>query len=930
MASENAKSGLATWSLGPLVAVFVILFTFTEMFDRAELVTYDQRFRIRNDLFGPPPMDPRLGTIDIDNLSITEEGRYQDWTRDKYSDVVNILAEYDASLIGFDVYFIEPSTKLISEEQVLALSQVNEDNISSLFATADHDENFRQAIARADNVYLAQMIVVSDRLISHHEVAAKMKELTPDDSAALEIVRQNAPVLTVPPQKSTIWRGHTFEPPLELLRNHARGFAYAQTKHDVDGGRRRYPVVYQYDDFLFPSIALLMICDLVQIPIGSVEVTPGEDILLPNAKVGEGEIRDIRIPIDDYGNMNVNWAGRWDDTFAHFPHIGLRWTAERQRKQDLFDRVKALVAVNPSLLRNPRGLPAALAEVGFANQMANRQAVATWFQASGIERAIRADPDLPATDFWKSKGVNTPNDAQTALYDLLLRTNRVADLIAADPSLTHDQVQQSLPDYRPIDVAQSDYLVRSLLVDGAVPDGARPLFFYPYTVYEGQLITPDYVKDKVLFYGLTADGTTDLSVTPFQGSYPMVGIYPNVLNTILQDDFIRSMPRWLDWLIILALGVLITVIVPRFKALTGAAVILSLVLLYILLSFFAFTHAGTWIDMVGPFTTLIIGYLALTIYAYVVKEKEKDFVQGAFGHYLSPAVVDQIMNNPDMINHLGGQERVMTAFFSDIASFSTISECLTPVELVNFINGYLSEMCDIIEFYGGTIDKFEGDAIVAFFGAPVFYEDHAVRATMACIDQQHKLVEMRERWRGKGVLPPALIDLRERWESQERIFAQVRIGITAGPMVVGNMGSKSRTDYTMMGDTVNLAARFESGQKIYGTSIMVNDVIYEQVKEMVEARKLDMIQVMGKEQPVVAYEILDRKGGLSPEMSETLGLYNDGMAAYEAYNFDVAQSLFEKALKITPKDGPSGLYADRCGEYAITPPPDLIFRAETK
>ena len=249
---------------------------------------------------------------------------------------------------------------------------------------------------------------------------------------------------------------------------------------------------------------------------------------------------------------------------------------------------------------------------------------------------------------------------------------------------------------------------------------------------------------------------------------------------------------------------------------------------------------------------------------------------------------------------------------------------------MHFINGYLSEMCDIVEYYGGTIDKFEGDAIVAFFGAPVFYEDHAVRATMSCIDQQHKLVEMREGWRQDGSLPPALVELRKRWESQGRTFAQVRIGITAGPMVVGNMGSKSRTDYTMMGDTVNLAARFESGQKIYGTNIMVNDIIYEQVAEMVEARKLDMIQVMGKEEPVIAYEILDRKGGLSSEMNDTVGLYNDGIAAYEKYEFEVARGLFEQALQITPGDGPCGLYADRCEEYAATPPEDLIFRAETK
>lgn len=271
----------------------------------------------------------------------------------------------------------------------------------------------------------------------------------------------------------------------------------------------------------------------------------------------------------------------------------------------------------------------------------------------------------------------------------------------------------------------------------------------------------------------------------------------------------------------------------------------------------------------------------------------------------------------------------MTAFFSDIASFSTISERLDPVQLVNFINEYLSDMCDVIEDYGGTIDKFEGDAIVAFFGAPIFYEDHAVRACMACIDQQHKLVELRQHWKENG-LPPRLEELREEWEAQGRLFAQVRMGITAGPMVVGNMGSRTRTDYTMMGDTVNLAARFESGQKIYGTNIMINDQIYEQVKDQIEGRKLDLIQVMGKEEPVIAYEVLDRKGALSPEMEETLGLYLQGMEAFDAYNFTGAKVLFEQALEISPKDGPSALYADRCEEFAINPPADLVYRAESK
>jgi adenylate cyclase len=255
---------------------------------------------------------------------------------------------------------------------------------------------------------------------------------------------------------------------------------------------------------------------------------------------------------------------------------------------------------------------------------------------------------------------------------------------------------------------------------------------------------------------------------------------------------------------------------------------------------------------------------------------------------------------------------------------------LTPVELVNFINEYLSDMCDIVEEYGGTIDKFEGDAILAFYGAPVYYDDHAVRGCMACIDQQKRLTEMRDRWDQDRSLPPALQQLRERWEGEGRTFAHVRMGLTAGPMVVGNMGSRSRTDYTMMGDTVNLAARFESGQKIYGTAIMVNEAIYKAVEDLVEARRLDVIQVVGKEEPVTAYEILERKGELPQLAQDVVELYNKGLEFYDRFEFAEAQRLFEQAVDVDPTDGPAALYADRCEDYVENPPTDLVFRAESK
>jgi len=936
MADDKASRERALQlSLGPLVGIVIFLFTWTGMYERAELVTYDWRFSVRNNLFGPPPMNPRLGTIDIDLQSVEVEGRYQDWTRDKYTEVIDLLHEYGARMVGFDMFFIEPSTKLISEEQVQALERIDRGSIDGLFAHADNDEHFRQAIATAGRVYLAQTIVVPHGELDMEDIQRKLEPRTGDQDEALAQIRERSPRLMVDPVESTLWRGFDFDPPLKLLRDAARGFAYAQTVPDVDGVRRRYPLVYQYEDIVFPSLALMMACDYLHVPIDRVEVWPGDRVLLPDANMDRGKARDLVIPIDGYGNMNVNWAGRWEDTYTHYPHIDLRATFQREQARKLLAEIKRQAAADPTMARNPGRMVAALAQAGYADRREVLPAMGTWLKAHSIEQAVRGNAALTAADFWQSMGMADVGDGAVTLFNQVRLTNRVADLIAADPSIDVDGILASLPGEDALAARQSWRFVTGALVDGALSPSARPLCFYPYKSYQPRagteaLLTPEDVAGKILFYGLTAPGTTDLSVTPVQGSYPMVGIYPNVLNTILQGIFILRMPTWVHGLLVIGIGALLSIVVPRLRVLMGAVLVGATVLLYALAAFFAFTHAGLWLEMIGPVLALVIGYLGLTIYGYVIKEREKEFVQGAFGHYLSPAVVDVIMKNPDMINQLGGAEREMSAFFSDIASFSTISECLSPVELVQFINDYLSEMCDIVEEYGGTIDKFEGDAILAIFGAPSYFEDHAVRGCLSCIDQQRRLGELRDRWDRDKSLPPALQALREKWESEGRVFTHVRMGLTAGPMVVGNMGSRTRTDYTMMGDTVNLAARFESGQKIYGTGIMVNDTVQEAVAGMVETRQLDLIQVVGKEEPVIAYEVLERKGELAQATYDVLELYNRGLELYQQFDFGEAHKLFEKALEIDPRDGPSALYADRCEDFAANRPEDLVFRAQSK
>ncbi|MBI4639718.1 MAG: adenylate/guanylate cyclase domain-containing protein, partial [Candidatus Tectomicrobia bacterium] len=302
--------------------------------------------------------------------------------------------------------------------------------------------------------------------------------------------------------------------------------------------------------------------------------------------------------------------------------------------------------------------------------------------------------------------------------------------------------------------------------------------------------------------------------------------------------------------------------------------------------------------------SIILTYTGVSIYQYIIEAREKRWIRGAFNQYLSPHVIDQLMGDPGRLD-LGGKEETITPFFSDVQGFTSISERLTAHELVAILNEYLTEMTDIILKYDGTVDKFEGDAIIAFFGAPLEYEDHARRACFVSLDMQTRLVEMRERWKEEG-----------------RPLIYMRIGLNTGPAIVGNMGSKQRFDFTMMGDTVNLASRLEGVNKQYGTFIMISEMTYARAKDFVEARELDRVLVVGKAEPIVVYELLARKGELDEALVPVLRYYADGLELYRARQWDHAIATFRKALTINPHDGPSQSMIKRCQEYKENPPPD--------
>jgi adenylate cyclase len=291
-------------------------------------------------------------------------------------------------------------------------------------------------------------------------------------------------------------------------------------------------------------------------------------------------------------------------------------------------------------------------------------------------------------------------------------------------------------------------------------------------------------------------------------------------------------------MVIFGLG--IGIILPKVGAFTGACLAISPFIGYIFFCQYHFTTHGWILNMVYPLAVILIIYSVMTAYTYLIESAQKRFIKNAFSTYLAPAVVKNLMDNPDTLV-LGGEKRKITAFFSDVQSFTSISETLQPDELVALLNEFLTEMTNIILEYKGTVDKFEGDAIIAFFGAPGELINQEEIACTVSLKMQQRLSRLRAEWRKEG--KPELC---------------MRIGANTGIAVIGNMGSQNRMDYTMMGDTVNIAARLEGLNKVYGCYTLVSKDTYlpAAAKGSIFGRELDSVLLMGKKEPIDIYELI--------------------------------------------------------------------------
>jgi adenylate cyclase len=408
-------------------------------------------------------------------------------------------------------------------------------------------------------------------------------------------------------------------------------------------------------------------------------------------------------------------------------------------------------------------------------------------------------------------------------------------------------------------------------------------------------LAPETFKDCYVFVGCSAPGLLDLRPTPVNPKCPGVVLHTTFVDNLLTNSFIAEAP-----VPAVTLGVLATALAAALSLTYGGrwwqAGPLSLVWLGVpLLVGFAAYARGQWWPVVAQETAAGLGLVGALVMNYWAEGRQKAFIKQAFRHYLSGAVIEKILRDPKHLQ-LGGEKRELTIMFTDLAGFSTFSERLGPVELTALLNDYLSEMTDIILEEGGTLDKYEGDAIIAFWNAPLAQADHAVRACRAALRCQRRLAEQREAYR-------------QRTGAELRM----RVGLNTGDVVVGNMGSRKRFNYTILGDAANLASRLEGANKAFGTEMMVSGSTWRLVAGEFRGRQLADLRVVGRKTAVPVYELT---GFATDSAPAGWDLFADGLTRFRTGDFAGAKEIFERL----PDDPAAQRYARRCADLCAHPP----------
>ena len=934
------------------VASLVAILSFLDLYDNFEHNLLDMRFKSR----GMMETRPDIATADIDVRALQTEGKWDPWSREKHIPLVNLAAEHRMDAFIFDVYFIEDSERKLEYKVLNSVSDslLSMEKVKDLFPDPDND--LAKASQRAGNIIFAQSFKPQPE---KKEPVKKRSEVM---ERRLKLLEERGLFRVVDREKySSLFDFYDIETVVDTLIKSSAGVYFFQSDPDPDGLQRKYPLVGLYENRIFPSASLAIALKHYGVSFEDVEIVPGKHIRFNLPEPDEHGRSEISIPVNSKGQMQVNWAGNWQDKetgefdLVHYPYNVLKDFQQGEYSNYILAEFKKLV----NLSFNGNAKAAYKPALGFidAPKKDILGAVKKVMMMGATEKWIQENPDgtaaefkrLPPHIFNEIKDNNTIADAfldsnrneppnlddliksKTLSYEFGINDyefstykKHITDLNTAINDSDEDDKKRLTKVRDMARIIERNFQIISNLAKNNIIDEQRPLTFFPNAKKQRLFIgseekntvhnvVPFEFVGKKLYYGLTATGTSDLNPMPFDPRYPMVGLHANALNTILDNKIIYEVPKVQVALVIGIIGILLAFGVPALSAAMGGLVTAIIIGAYGWLSFWLFTNQQIWLDMVGPLSALFIGYLGITVYNYIQEEKNKNFLKESFGTYVSPELIDQMYESGEEPS-LGGEEGYHTAFFTDIQSFSAFSEKLTASELVALLNQYLTDMTDVLLENNGTLDKYIGDAIVAFYGAPIDVDNHEYWACKTAIEMQDKLAILREGWQEEG----------DRWPEIVHNM-QNRIGISSGQMVTGNMGSEARMNYTMMGDNVNTAARLESSAKQYGIYIQIADSTYQAVKEKVVVRDLDNVRVLGKNEPVKVWELISEVGQEPDQYKKILPAYHEALDLYKNQEWSKAIEAFKASDELEEmfggrKTNPSRIYIPRCEHYLENPP----------
>lgn len=433
----------------------------------------------------------------------------------------------------------------------------------------------------------------------------------------------------------------------------------------------------------------------------------------------------------------------------------------------------------------------------------------------------------------------------------------------------------------------------------------RSFDYIPASDVLNKKIKPERLRNKIAIFGTSAPGLLDLRTTPLEAAYPGVEVHANIIQGILDQRILHqpTYTRAFEVILLLIIGLTLTFTLPVLSALWGTIASISTVILLLVTNLVAWTGYQFVLPIAASILMTIMLFTLQMIYGFFIESRGKRQLAHLFGQYVPPALVDEMSKKMEEIN-LDGELKNMSVLFSDVRGFTTISEGMEPKELTQFINGFLTPITEIIHDQRGTIDKYMGDAVMAFWGAPLDDDQHALHALTAAMKMIERMKQLQEDFAAKG------------WPD-----IKIGVGVNTGDMNVGNKGSEFRVDYTVLGDAVNLGSRLESLTKQYGVDIIVGETTKHAVPEF-EYRELDRVKVKGKDKPVTIYEPLGPIETVDKSVRKDIKRFNQALHHYRSRNWDEAEREIFALSSVDKERKIYQIYLDRIMLYRENPPPD--------